>query len=81
MIFRTENLLSDQQLKRLSEHKYSSSGATLLDPWMQRFWNWFVTKIPLWIAPNLLTIVGLIVNALTTIILMVLSPDAKTEVR
>lgn len=80
MIFSSEDVLSGQQLKRLAEHKYSSFGATLLDPWMQRFWNWYVTKIPNWVAPNLMTIVGLFINALTTLMLICLSPDAKADV-
>lgn len=78
--FYKEPVLSDAQLRRLGEHKYSSSGSTLLDPLMQRFWNWFVTKVPLSIAPNVLTVTGLIVNAVTTLILILCSPDAKHEV-
>ena len=33
-------ILSDVQLKKLKEHKYSSSCQSLLDPAMQIFWNW-----------------------------------------
>lgn len=78
--FYKEPVLSDAQLRRLGDHKYSSSGSTLLDPLMQRFWNWFVTQVPLSIAPNVLTVTGLIVNAVTTLILILSSPDAKHEV-
>ncbi|KAI1297181.1 Choline/ethanolaminephosphotransferase 1 [Halotydeus destructor] len=73
-------VMSEQQLKRLGEHKYSSSGSTLLDPYMQRFWNWFVLKIPLDIAPNTLTSIGLAVNFVTTLTLIISSSDAKQEV-
>lgn len=38
-----------------------------------------MSKTPLYIAPNLLTIVGLFVNILTTLILIWYSPDAKVE--
>lgn len=75
-----ESVLTDGQLKRLAEHKYSSSGTTLMDPFMQRFWNWFVLRIPDTIAPNLLTITGLLVNAVTTLILILYSPDARHDV-
>jgi hypothetical protein len=74
------SILSEHQLKMLMEHKYSSSGNTLLDPIMQKFWNWFVQKVPTYLAPNLLTIAGLIVNAVTTLLLMLYCPDARTQV-
>jgi hypothetical protein len=45
-------ILTEGQLRRLAEHKYSSSGNTLLDPFMQRFWNSFILRVPLWLAPN-----------------------------
>ena len=73
-------VLTEGQLKRLSEHKYSSSGTTLLDPLMQRFWNCFVQRIPVSIAPNVLTVAGLVVNAVTSLILVAYSPDARQEV-
>jgi len=74
------DILTEQQLRRLNEHKYSASGDTLLDPYMQKFWRWSVEKFPTWFAPNLMTVLGLIVNALTTLILIYYSPDAKTAV-
>lgn len=73
--------LNDAKLKRLGEHKYSSSGSTLLDPIMQKFWNWFVSHcIPVWWAPNAMTLVGLIFNLITCSILIYYSPDAKQEI-
>ena len=75
-----EPVLTEGQLKRLAEHKYSSSGNTLLDPFMQKFWNWFVLRIPESIAPNVLTITGLLINAIATLILIIHSPDARHDV-
>jgi len=43
---------------------------------MQKWWNWVVTLVPLWIAPNLITIVGLIINILTSLILVLYCPTA-----
>ncbi|XP_049860507.1 choline/ethanolaminephosphotransferase 1 isoform X1 [Schistocerca gregaria] len=79
MLFYKEKLLSAGQLKRLSDHKYSCSSASLLDPLLQPWWNWLVSKLPIWLAPNLITVSGLIVNILTTLILIYYSADAKTE--
>ncbi|XP_075212584.1 choline/ethanolaminephosphotransferase 1 bbc isoform X7 [Lycorma delicatula] len=79
MLFYKEKLLSAGQLKRLADHKYSYESASLLDSWLQPWWNWLVSKVPIWLAPNLITVSGLIVNILTTLILVWYSPDAKAE--
>ncbi|CAG5076731.1 Similar to chpt1: Cholinephosphotransferase 1 (Danio rerio) [Cotesia congregata] len=79
MQFYKEKILSPGQLKRLSEHKYSCSSASLLDSYLQPWWDWLVSKVPLWLAPNLITIVGLVINIATTLILVYYSPDAKAE--
>lgn len=65
-----ERLLSGAQLKKLSEHKYSCASISLLDPILQYWWNWLVARVPIWLAPNLITILGLLVNILTTLILV-----------
>lgn len=72
--------LSAAQLKRLDEHKYSASGRSLLEPPLQIYWNWLVQQIPLWVAPNTLTIVGLVINVLTTAVLVFYCPTATEEV-
>ncbi|XP_037914033.1 cholinephosphotransferase 1 isoform X6 [Hermetia illucens] len=72
-----KKLLSPAQLKRLTEHKYSCTSISLLDPFLQPWWCWLVSKTPLWLAPNLITIVGLAVNIITTLILISYSPDGK----
>ncbi|XP_046748671.1 cholinephosphotransferase 1 isoform X4 [Diprion similis] len=79
MQFYKEKLLSPGQLKRLNEHKYSCTSVSLMDPFLQPWWNWLVSKVPLWLAPNAITVLGLAVNILTTLILVWYSPDAKTE--
>ncbi|XP_037825265.1 cholinephosphotransferase 1 isoform X1 [Lucilia sericata] len=73
-----DRILTPQQLKKLSEHKYSCSSSSLMDPWLQPWWNWLVSKTPLWLAPNLITIVGLVVNIVTTLILVAYSPEGTS---
>mgnify|MGYP006989453204 CR=1 FL=1 len=80
MLLYREKLLSNGQLKRLSEHLYSCENIGLLDKYLQPFWNFLTSKTPLWLAPNVLTISGLIVNIITTLILVWYSPDARAEV-
>ncbi|KAG0711546.1 Choline/ethanolaminephosphotransferase 1 [Chionoecetes opilio] len=72
--------LSEPQLRRLEEHKYSCASTSLLDPCMQRWWCWLVEQCPLTLAPNLITITGLIINIVTSLLLCYYSPDAKQEV-
>ncbi|CAH0721389.1 unnamed protein product, partial [Brenthis ino] len=79
MQFYKDRILNAAQLKRLSEHKYSCTSASILDAWLQPWWCWLVSKTPLWLAPNLITILGLIVNIVTTLILVWYSPDARQE--
>lgn len=81
MIPNTNTLyLSNDQLERLKKHKYSAEGTSVTEPFMQVFWRWLVEKIPLWWAPNTMTLVGLIINIISTAILFVYSPDAVTAV-
>ncbi|XP_050961280.1 choline/ethanolaminephosphotransferase 1b isoform X1 [Labeo rohita] len=72
-------VLSRHQLKRLEEHRYSSSGRSLLEPIMQRYWEWLVRRMPPWIAPNLITIVGLATNIFTTLVLVFYCPTATEQ--
>ncbi|KAL4658638.1 choline/ethanolaminephosphotransferase 1-like isoform X1 [Arapaima gigas] len=71
--------LSHAQLKRLDEHRYSSAGCSLLEPLMQCYWEWLVARVPTWVAPNLLTIVGLLTNIATTLVLVCYCPTATEE--
>ena len=77
----TTQYLSSSQLKRLKEHKYSADGTSICEPWMQVFWRWLVEQIPKTWAPNTITLVGLLLNVLTTLILIIYSPDGQQEVR
>ncbi|KAK7879718.1 hypothetical protein WMY93_033568 [Mugilogobius chulae] len=71
--------LSRHQLKRLEEHRYSSAGRSLLEPLMQTYWEWLVARVPSWIAPNLITIVGLATNVFTTLVLVYYCPTATEQ--
>ncbi|CAG5119931.1 unnamed protein product [Candidula unifasciata] len=71
------HILTQAQLKRLMEHKYSAEGQSFLEPPMQVFWKWIVERIPEWWSPNALTLIGLFINVTTTLILAFYSPDCK----
>lgn len=80
LLTRKEPILTPTQLRKLKQHKYSASSSSLFDPLLQHWWNWLVKQVPMWLAPNLITILGLIVNILTSLILIYYSPDCKREV-
>ncbi|XP_058836579.1 cholinephosphotransferase 1 isoform X4 [Topomyia yanbarensis] len=79
MYFYKNKLLQPGQLKKLGEHKYSCTNVSMLDPFLQPWWCWLVARVPLWLAPNLITSVGLIVNIITTLILIYFSPNGREE--
>ena len=56
-MFKT-NYLSKQALLNLNNYKYKSGEYSVLDHKLTPFWNWFVTFIPMWVAPNLVTLLG-----------------------
>ncbi|XP_023246239.1 choline/ethanolaminephosphotransferase 1 isoform X1 [Copidosoma floridanum] len=78
-LFNKEKIMSAGQLRRLGEHKYSCTSCSILDGSLQPWWNWLVSKVPIWLAPNLITVLGLIINIVTTLVLIWYSPDAKVE--
>lgn len=69
--------LTVAQLDRLKEHKYKSEGRSITESFMQIYWQWLVTKVPLWVAPNLITFIGLIINVVTTLPIVFLDPNAE----
>eukprot|EP00124_Ichthyophonus_hoferi_P004527 Ihof_evm4s511 gene=Ihof_evmTU4s511 len=67
-------------LKKLEEHKYKSSDASPLDFYvMQHFWNKMVSYAPLWLAPNLITTIGLAVNVAVTLFYLSYCPNMEGE--
>lgn len=72
--------LSAAQLRRLEEHRYSAAGVSLLEPPLQLCWTWLLQWVPLWMAPNSITLLGLAVNLLTTLVLISYCPTATEEV-
>ncbi|XP_078581589.1 choline/ethanolaminephosphotransferase 1-like isoform X3 [Branchiostoma floridae x Branchiostoma japonicum] len=73
-------VLSETQLRRLEEHKYSMSGVSVTERVLEVLWSWLVQKLPMWVAPNLLTMAGFLINVVTSLLLIIFySPTAKEE--
>jgi len=72
--------LPDMQLKRLGDHKYSATDISWLDELcMKKFWEKCVVLCPMWVAPNLITLVGLMINFTTMLILSHYCWSAKEQ--
>ncbi|KAK5980565.1 hypothetical protein GCK32_009884, partial [Trichostrongylus colubriformis] len=71
-------LMTKEELSRLAEHKYSAVDTSWLDEiCMKYYWEWFVNFYPLWLAPNLITLIGLVVNLATGLVLSSYCPTAR----
>ncbi|KAK6049741.1 hypothetical protein COOONC_12754 [Cooperia oncophora] len=70
--------MTKEELSRLAEHKYSAIDTSWLDEFcMKYYWDWVVNFYPLWLAPNLLTLIGLIVNIANVSLLSSYCPTAR----
>lgn len=72
--------LSPAQLKRLEQHRYSAAGRSLLEPWLQPYWGWLVEQVPRGLAPNAITMGGLLLNCLTALPLIASCPSVTEQV-
>ncbi|XP_014463990.2 cholinephosphotransferase 1 isoform X2 [Alligator mississippiensis] len=71
--------LSLAQLRRLEQHSYSAAGRSLLEPPLQVYWGWLVQRTPAWLAPNAITMGGLLLNVLPTLLLVACCPRATEQ--
>lgn len=53
-----KGFVNPEGLKQLKQYKYKSGKYTWLDNKMNPFWEWTVSLVPEWVAPNLITFVG-----------------------
>uniref|UniRef100_A0A0K0EV68 diacylglycerol cholinephosphotransferase n=1 Tax=Strongyloides venezuelensis TaxID=75913 RepID=A0A0K0EV68_STRVS len=76
--FQYDCVLDNDELRRLGNHKYSASDSSILDHLIfQRFWNWLVNFLPMSLAPNTITLLGLVSNLITVGILSTYCYTAK----
>ncbi|ETW05923.1 hypothetical protein H310_03563 [Aphanomyces invadans] len=70
-------VLSKQALEGIAAYKYKAGSYTFLDLQLNHFWNAMVEFLPLWMAPNLVTLTGTIIVVFTTALLLVISPKLE----
>ena len=74
------SVLTNQDLEMIAAYKYKPGTYTHVDNLLTPFWNWAVTLLPLWMAPNLVTFIGLVGTALAAVLLTSYSPQLDGEV-
>ena len=72
-----KSVLTETQLRNLKEHKYSCQGISIVEQYLQPIWRELVEKLPLWVAPNLITFTGLMVNLVSTAFIVVQDPNGE----
>ncbi|CAK4071006.1 unnamed protein product [Aphanomyces euteiches] len=70
-------VLSKQALEGIAAYKYKPGSYTYLDLQLNHFWNAAVEFLPMWMAPNLVTLSGTILAAVTTAVLLYFSPQLE----
>ena len=76
-----KEVLTPYQLNRLKDHQYRSEGISLVEHYVLRhFWNWLVERVPLWVAPNLITFTGFCFTVGTALLMVLQDLNAEGKV-
>ena len=75
-IFPRRKYMSEEGLKELKNYKYKGGRWTPLELQMDVFWCWCVELLPMSMAPNLVTLSGLLLNV--SVIPLLAPWDLKT---
>ncbi|KAG0735075.1 hypothetical protein G6F57_008371 [Rhizopus arrhizus] len=72
--------LQDSQLKNLRLYKYGAVDKSPITKYVLRpYWDYAITLFPRWIAPNLITLIGLFFMIFNVILACIFIPDLSTE--
>ncbi|KAI8336590.1 CDP-alcohol phosphatidyltransferase-domain-containing protein [Chlamydoabsidia padenii] len=67
---------SQESLENLRFYKYAAVDKSYITKYILRhYWNWAIELFPLWIAPNLITLIGLFFMIFNVILVCVYAPD------
>ena len=58
----TGKFITKEGLQHIKEHKYKSGGYSILDNLMNPFWEFVVKLMPKTLAPNSITLLGVVIN-------------------
>ena len=66
--------LNDVDLKNLDMYVYHSADYTLLETTLNPFWTWYASLFPDTMAPNMITLLGFIINIVASFIVLYNDP-------
>lgn len=69
--------LREKDLNSLDHYVYHSADYTLVETVLNPFWTWFASFFPSWMAPNMITLIGLIINVASSIAVIVHDPTLE----
>jgi ethanolaminephosphotransferase len=79
------NVVSEKALQGLEKYKYSAidlvfkiNKSPIANYILQPYWKWAVSLFPLWMAPNLITLLGFVFVLCNFIIALIYQPDFET---
>ena len=62
------------------QYEYKSPPLTLLEQWvLNPWWEFVITLVPMNIAPNVITLTGLIINTIPIALIVISDPSFKGE--
>jgi ethanolaminephosphotransferase len=74
--------VSEEALVHLKSYKYSSVDKSFISNYiLKHYWNGFVELLPMWIAPNMVTLLGFGFILTNVICLVIWMPDLVGPVR
>ncbi|KAI7853529.1 CDP-alcohol phosphatidyltransferase-domain-containing protein [Circinella umbellata] len=76
----SNDLLPEEQLKNLKLYKYSAVDKSFTSRFiLKHYWNKSIELFPLWIAPNLITLIGLCFMIISVGLMVVFAPEMDAE--
>ncbi|KAJ5899891.1 hypothetical protein N7495_004635 [Penicillium taxi] len=76
MIQETQDSVSDEALLPLKSYKYSSVDKSYISNYiLKHYWNAFVELLPMWMAPNMVTLLGFVFIVVNVFFIEVFMPD------
>ncbi|KAI0995614.1 hypothetical protein K3495_g12566 [Podosphaera aphanis] len=70
--------VSDDALVHLKSYQYSSVDKSLTSNYiLKHYWNGFVKLLPLWLAPNMVTLLGFLFILINVVLLVIFMPDLQ----
>lgn len=69
--------LREKDLASLDHYVYHGADYTLVENLLNPFWTWFASFFPSWMAPNMITLIGLIINVVSSIAVLIHDPTLE----